>query len=95
MSVTSAASGRRSSRRYCRQPDRAMGLRLRRDDGAIVEIPAGIAAVEICSTDGKLVRVFVLRKDGGIVSMNPKDKEFREYARVMGAETGELIHFKS
>lgn len=69
-------------------------IRLRKADGTLLPVPPSVAAIEVCSTDGKLARIFLLGKDR-VTVLDPTDEEFKVYAKAMREEIAELISFKS
>jgi hypothetical protein len=66
-------------------------IRLRTAKGDIFPVPKDVAAVEICSVDGKLCRVLIPGSDGRISSLDPTDEEFDRYAKAVKADTASLI----
>lgn len=68
-------------------------MRYRTARGEIRLLPPDAAALEICSSDGKLCRVFIPAPDGRITILEPADEEFKRYAKAVKAETAELITF--
>lgn len=68
-------------------------IRLRKANGEAQLLPPDVAAVEICSIDGKLARVIIPSHDGKVSSFGPDDEEFRAYARAVNAEIADIIIF--
>lgn len=60
-------------------------------DGRVEELPAGAAAVEICSADGRLGGVVIAGADGKISVFGPSDDEYKAYARAVKAELADFI----
>ncbi len=66
-------------------------LRVRSGRGEIIPLPADAAAIEICSSDGKLCNLLVCGQDGAITLLSPEDDAFRRYARATKQEVARSI----
>lgn len=65
-------------------------IRLRDSKGKVVEAP-DTSFVEICSEDGKVVRVLTDDGEGRVQYLIPADAEFQRYLKVMRVEAAEEI----
>lgn len=66
-------------------------IRLRSAQGEMVQLPIEAAAVEICSTDGKLCQVLIPGKDGIVTVLSHEDDEFHNYAKAVKATVAKTI----
>lgn len=70
-------------------------IRLRTDKGQLFPLPPSVAAVELCSTDGKIARVLLTNQEGKIILLGPGDKDFTAYVRAVKADVAEIININS
>ncbi len=69
-------------------------IRLRAADGRIIETEVPIAAIEICSSDGKVAQVFI-ESGPRIMRFTSKDKEMKDYCRAVDEGVAREIHITS
>ena len=68
-------------------------IRLRKRDGTLIDT-AEVAAIEICSTDGKIAQLIV-QSGERILKFGPKDKELQDWCKTVGSEVAEEIRIKN
>lgn len=66
-------------------------IRLRSAAGAIIPLPSGVAAIEICSVEGQLCRLIIPGADGRISLLDSADDEFIRYAKAVNAITAPTV----
>lgn len=66
-------------------------IRLRAAGGDLIQLPGQAAAVEICSTDGKLCQVLIPGRDGIVTILSHDDDEFHNYAKAVNAAVAKTI----
>lgn len=69
-------------------------MRLRSADGRELQTEESVAAVEICSSDGKLCRVLIPNRDGSVVTLDPDDEDFQAYAKMLGLKQAQLFQIQ-
>lgn len=67
-------------------------IRLRDSDGAVSPLSANIRFIEICSQDGKLAAVIMVKTSGEIVFADSRDEFIHRYASTMHMEVCPVIN---